>query len=97
MEQYYVQANVNMMPKNKAWKELQDFAYDWNGTLIQGDEHKESFIKSIIKAIEETNIKHPRCTNIAVKRDRMLNIVYAKVGMDLVFSITLFRILKIYG
>jgi len=89
MKKYYVKSNVNMMPKNKAWKELQEFAYSRNGTLVHGDDAKELFISGIKTTIKEVNESNPRCTNIDFLRHQYEEtVIIVQVGLDHVFSLS---------
>lgn len=92
---YYVQTNINMQPKNKAWQELQDFAHEQNGTLIHGDENMRSFIVGVSRKIDEVNAKFPRCTDLSFNTENQYHqVLRAMVYPDEAFSITLLPILK---
>lgn len=90
---YYVQTSVNMSPKNKAWKELQDFAHEQNGTLIHGEMNMRAFIAAVSSKIDHINEKYPRCTNLIFKTETRINtVIYAMVRPDDAFTMTLLPI-----
>jgi hypothetical protein len=89
MKKYYVQTNVNMQAKNNAWRELQKFAHDQNGTLILGDDTLKKFIDMVDNKVDQVNNDHPRCQYIEFSKQINIHLsVYATVHPDHAFSMT---------
>lgn len=91
MKKYYVKSNVNMQAKNNAWRVLQEFANEQNGTLILGDETLDKFVNSVAAKVDEVNKQHPRCQDLSFKKQNQENAhlcLYADLHPDHAFSIT---------
>jgi len=89
MKKYYVQTNVNMQAKNNAWRKLQEFAHDQNGTLILGDDTLNEFVYWVEAKVYQVNKENPRCQDISVSTQTGTNLsIFASVQPDHAFSMT---------
>ncbi len=95
MKKYYVQTSINMQPKNKAWEEIQLFAREQDGILLNGEDMLQAFVEQVKLKVGLINDKNPRCKDIEFSRIMLSdNVLLGKVGEDNVFSLELLSVVK---